>query len=108
VIAGLGVLIGLPVWLLLMLAIVVDSRGPVFYQQTRVGKDGVEFGMFKFRSMYRDADARLKELEAHNEATGPLFKMKNDPRVTRVGKWMRKFSIDEFPQLLGQDGQGLT
>lgn len=100
VIAGLGVLVGLPVWLLLMLAIVVDSRGPVFYQQTRVGKDGAEFGMYKFRSMYRDADARLKELEAHNEASGPLFKMKNDPRVTRVGKWMRKFSIDEFPQLL--------
>ncbi|MDY0339637.1 MAG: sugar transferase [Coriobacteriia bacterium] len=99
-IAGLGVLIGLPIWLLLMLAIVLDSRGPVFYQQTRVGKDGAEFGMYKFRSMYRDADARLKELAAHNEASGPLFKMKNDPRVTRVGKWMRKFSVDEFPQLL--------
>ena len=56
--------------------------------------------MFKFRSMYRDADERLKELEAQNEASGPLFKMKNDPRVTRVGKWMRKYSIDEFPQLL--------
>jgi len=83
-----------------MLAIVIDSRGPVFYRQTRVGKDGAEFGMFKFRSMYRDADQRLKELEAQNEASGPLFKMKNDPRVTRVGKWMRKFSIDEFPQLL--------
>lgn len=99
-IAGLGVLVGLPIWLLLMLAIVVDSRGPVFYRQMRVGKDGAEFGMYKFRSMYRDADARLKELEADNEASGPLFKMKNDPRVTRVGKWMRKFSIDEFPQLL--------
>jgi len=100
VVAGLGVLVGLPFWLLLMLAIVIDSRGPVFYRQTRVGKDGAEFGMFKFRSMYRDADQRLKELEAQNEASGPLFKMKNDPRVTRVGKWMRKFSIDEFPQLL--------
>lgn len=100
IVAGLGVLVGLPFWLLLMLAIVIDSRGPVFYRQTRVGKDGAEFGMFKFRSMYRDADERLKELEAQNEASGPLFKMKNDPRVTRVGKWMRKFSIDEFPQLL--------
>lgn len=100
VVAGLGVLVGLPFWLLLILAIVIDSRGPVFYRQTRVGKDGAEFGMFKFRSMYRDADQRLKELEAQNEASGPLFKMKNDPRVTRVGKWMRKFSIDEFPQLL--------
>lgn len=98
--AGLGVIAGLPIWLLLMLAIVIDSRGPVFYQQERVGRDGAMFGMYKFRSMYRDADARLKELESQNEASGPLFKMKNDPRVTRVGKWMRKFSIDEFPQLM--------
>ena len=98
--ATLGVVIGLPVWLLVACAVKIDSRGPVFYRQTRVGKDGIEFGMFKFRSMYADADERLKDLQAQNEASGPLFKMKNDPRVTRVGKWMRKFSIDEFPQLL--------
>jgi len=98
--AVLGVVLGLPVWILLICAIKVDSRGPVLYTQTRVGKDGVEFRMFKFRSMYIDADERLKELQPHNDATGPLFKMKADPRVTRVGKWMRKFSIDEFPQLL--------
>lgn len=98
--ASLGVLIGLPVWLLLMLVIRLDSPGPIFYRQRRVGQHRREFDMLKFRSMAVDAEARLKDLAAQNEATGPLFKMKSDPRVTRVGKWMRKFSIDEFPQLL--------
>lgn len=92
--------VGIPLWLVLILAIKLDSRGPILYRQRRIGQDGTEFGMFKFRSMYPDADERLKELEKQNEATGPLFKMKDDPRVTRVGKWMRKFSLDEFPQLL--------
>ncbi len=73
---------------------------PDLYKQTRVGQGGKHFGMYKFRSMCDDADERLSELRENNEATGPLFKMKNDPRVTRVGRWMRKFSIDEFPQLL--------
>lgn len=100
VVASLVVLLGMPVWLLVMAAIKLDSRGPVFYRQERVGERGVHFGMFKFRSMCADADAKRAQLEADNEATGPLFKMKDDPRVTRVGKWMRKFSIDEFPQLL--------
>ncbi len=100
VVAGAALLIGLPVWLLLVAAIKLDSRGPVLYTQQRVGKDGQLFGMYKFRSMCVDADARLEELRAANEATGPLFKIKDDPRVTRVGKWMRKFSIDEFPQLI--------
>lgn len=99
-VASLGIVGGLPVWLCVMGAIAIDSRGPVFYRQVRVGKEGVEFGMYKFRSMYIDADVRLRELQAHNEATGPLFKMKEDPRITRVGKWLRKFSVDEFPQLL--------
>lgn len=94
------VVIGLPVWLLVITAIALDSRGPIFYRQPRVGRHGRTFGMFKFRSMVVDADTRLSELAAANEASGPLFKMKDDPRVTRVGKWMRKFSIDEFPQLL--------
>lgn len=99
-VAGAIVLLGLPIWLLLALAIKVDSRGPVFYRQARVGRGGAVFGMYKFRSMCDDADARLTQLVENNEADGPLFKMKNDPRVTRVGKWMRKFSIDEFPQLI--------
>lgn len=100
VVASAIVLVGLPVWVLLALAIVLDNRGPIFYRQRRVGQGGVEFDMLKFRSMCVDAEARLQALKDANEATGPLFKMKHDPRVTRVGKWMRKFSVDEFPQLL--------
>ncbi|MDZ4180227.1 MAG: sugar transferase [Coriobacteriia bacterium] len=99
-VASAIVLVGLPIWLALALAIIIDSRGPVFYKQARVGRHGTAFGMYKFRSMVSDADARLAQLLEDNEATGPLFKMKDDPRVTRVGKWMRKFSVDEFPQLL--------
>lgn len=98
--ASLGVIVGLPAWLLLAATIKLESHGPVLYKQARVGQDGKRFYMFKFRSMCSDADARLEQLKAENEATGPLFKMKNDPRVTRCGSWMRKFSIDEFPQLL--------
>ena len=66
----------------------------------RVGRRGGVFGMYKFRSMGDGADARIDELREHNEATGPLFKMHNDPRVTRVGRFLRKYSLDEFPQLL--------
>lgn len=100
IVGGTIVLLGLPIWLALALAIKLESRGPVFYRQQRVGRGGTYFDMFKFRSMCDGADARLDELTGCNEATGPLFKMKNDPRLTRVGKWMRKFSVDEFPQLL--------
>jgi exopolysaccharide biosynthesis polyprenyl glycosylphosphotransferase len=100
VVSGAIVLIGMPVWLLLALLVWGTSPGPVFYSQTRVGRSGRRFGMLKFRSMYRDADQRVTELAELNEASGPLFKMKDDPRVTPVGKWMRKFSLDEFPQLL--------
>lgn len=99
-VAGLCVIIGIPAWLAVALAIKLESPGPVFYKQERVGRDGELFAMFKFRSMCDGAEARLDEIMADNEATGPLFKMKKDPRVTRVGSWMRKFSIDEFPQLL--------
>ncbi|HET6352015.1 MAG TPA: sugar transferase [Coriobacteriia bacterium] len=94
------VLAGMPVWLLVAAAIKLESPGPVFYRQTRIGRGGREFGMYKFRSMRSDADAVLAQLAEHNEASGPLFKMKHDPRITRVGKWLRKFSIDEFPQLI--------
>lgn len=100
IIASLVVVIGLPIWLAIAGAIKFSSRGPVFYSQTRVGREGVHFEMMKFRSMYADADKRLAELSKMNEASGPLFKMKDDPRVTPVGKWLRKFSIDEFPQLI--------
>lgn len=91
---------GLPLWIGVALAIKATSKGPVFYRQERIGQGGVPFGMYKFRSMVVDADKRLAQLVAANEADGPLFKMKNDPRVTAVGRWIRKWSIDEFPQLL--------
>jgi exopolysaccharide biosynthesis polyprenyl glycosylphosphotransferase len=94
------VLAGLPVWALIALAVKVDSAGPVFYRDRRVGLGERQFGMFKFRSMYVDASARQAALEAENEASGPLFKIKDDPRVTRVGRILRRYSIDELPQVL--------
>ncbi|MCB5237688.1 sugar transferase [Niallia circulans] len=77
-----------------------DPKGKVFFKQLRIGKDGKEFYMYKFRSMASDAEERLKELLALNEVSGAMFKMKDDPRVTKVGKVIRKTSIDELPQLL--------
>ncbi|MEW5884929.1 MAG: sugar transferase, partial [Armatimonadota bacterium] len=75
------------------------SRGPVVYRQVRVGREGREFVFYKFRSMYEDADRRLQEVLDKNEKAGPIFKMKNDPRVTPVGRVLRKYSLDELPQL---------
>ncbi|MCR8929542.1 sugar transferase [Priestia megaterium] len=77
-----------------------DPRGSVFFSQKRVGKNGKVFNMYKFRSMVSDAEARLEELLQHNETTGAMFKMKNDPRITKIGKFIRKTSIDELPQLI--------
>jgi len=82
------------------IAIKLDSRGPVLFHQLRVGRDGRQFWMVKFRTMTADAETRRDELHAHNEGAGPLFKLKRDPRVTRVGAVLRKFSIDELPQFL--------
>ncbi|GAA4471046.1 sugar transferase [Rhodococcus olei] len=81
-------------------AVRLTSPGPAFYRQTRVGRAGTTFEMIKFRSMVRDADARLAELSAENEGSGVLFKIKDDPRVTPVGHFIRRYSIDELPQLL--------
>jgi exopolysaccharide biosynthesis polyprenyl glycosylphosphotransferase len=100
VVGTLFIIVGAPLWLLITLAIKLDSRGPVFYRQMRVGRGGRVFSMYKFRSMRDGADAHLEGLLEHNEATGPLFKIRNDPRVTRVGRFLRKYSLDEFPQLL--------
>lgn len=100
VVASVVILLGMPVWLAVALAIKLTSPGPVFYRQTRVGRGGAEFNMFKFRTMYVDADKRLNDLAKSNEASGPIFKMREDPRVTPVGRFLRKFSIDEFPQLI--------
>ena len=95
-------LVMIPISLLIMpiiaLLIKIDDRGPVFFRQTRIGRDGQEFGILKFRTMRTDAEERLAELQAQNEGNGVLFKMKNDPRITRIGAILRKYSIDELPQ----------
>jgi exopolysaccharide biosynthesis polyprenyl glycosylphosphotransferase len=97
---SLGLLLISPILLMIAAAVKLDSPGSVFYRQQRVGKDGRLFSMFKFRSMCQDADRRLETLQTQNEATGPLFKMRNDPRVTPVGAVLRRWSLDELPQLL--------
>lgn len=96
--AGIIILSGL--FLLIALLIKVeDPKGPIFFSQKRVGKNGRVFKMMKFRSMVSNAEERLQELLALNEVSGAMFKMKNDPRVTRVGRFIRKTSVDELPQL---------
>jgi exopolysaccharide biosynthesis polyprenyl glycosylphosphotransferase len=99
--AGAAVLLALslPVLLVVAVAVRLGSPGPVLFRQVRVGKDGQEFVMFKFRTMYLDAEARLAELRHLNEHDGVLFKIRNDPRVTRAGRWLRRLSLDELPQL---------
>ncbi len=87
-----------PVLLVIAVAILLTEGRPIFYSQERVGRDGVLFRCFKFRTMHRDADQRLEELVALNEADGPLFKIKDDPRVTRLGSFLRNHSLDELPQ----------
>ncbi len=99
-VSGLIIAIASPAWLLAALAVKLDSPGPVFYRDRRVGLGEREFGMFKFRSMYTNASERQASLEQDNEASGPLFKIKDDPRVTRIGRFMRRYSIDELPQVL--------
>ena len=90
-------------WLFAIVAALIkidDPKGPVLFKQERVGKDGKTFQMLKFRSMCVDAEDRLAELKELNEKTGPVFKIAEDPRITRVGKWLRKLSLDELPQFV--------
>lgn len=98
----LGGLVGCIITVILTLfiapAILIESPGPVFFSQIRIGKNGRRFRIYKFRSMYMDAEKRKQELMAQNEMNGYMFKIKNDPRVTKVGKFLRKTSLDEFPQ----------
>ncbi len=96
----LGLLIGLPLWVCIALIIKLTSPGVAIYRQTRIGLNGRPFKVFKFRTMYQNAEQRLKHLMEFNEAQGPLFKMKDDPRVTAIGKLLRRTSFDEIPQLL--------
>jgi len=93
-------IIFIPIYLFVGMLIKIDSRGPVFFEQKRMTKDCKVFYMYKFRTMYVGAAERLKELVKDNEADGPLFKMKNDPRITKVGRFLRRFSIDELPQII--------
>jgi lipopolysaccharide/colanic/teichoic acid biosynthesis glycosyltransferase len=98
--AAVGLVLISPVVLLAMLAVRLDSPGPALFRQRRVGRDGEPFTMFKVRTMTDDAEERRAELLHRNEADGPLFKLRDDPRVTRVGRLLRKLSVDELPQLL--------
>ena len=96
-----AMIIASPIMLVVAVMIKIeDYRSPVIFAQERVGVNGVTFKMYKFRSMYTDAEERLKELQHLNEQTGPVFKIKNDPRITKVGRFIRKTSLDELPQFL--------
>lgn len=96
--AILGCIITVMVFPFVAIAIRIDSKGPILFKQKRVGRNGRVFFIYKFRSMYVDAEARKKDLESQNEMQGLMFKMENDPRITEVGKFLRKTSIDELPQ----------
>jgi len=98
-VASVFLTISAPLFALVAIAIKLDSSGPVFFIQERVGLSKRRFRMIKFRTMSVDAEARMKDIEHLNEKTGPIFKIRNDPRITRVGRWLRKTSIDELPQL---------
>lgn len=97
--SGLAIIVLSPLLFIVAVAIKIESKGPVVFCQERIGKDGKSFYMYKFRSMCVNAEDILEKLESKNEVDGPVFKMKDDPRVTKVGKFIRKFSIDELMQL---------
>ena len=95
-----GLIVLSPILLITAIAIKMDSKGSIFFKQDRVGKDERIFSMYKFRSMVVNAEELKKSLEKENEMSGPMFKIKKDPRITRVGRFIRKTSIDELPQLI--------
>ena len=110
ILAGIvGVILSSPIMLVTVIAIKLDSPGPILFKQTRVGQNGRHFKMYKFRSMYIDAEERKKELLEQNELEGGvMFKIKDDPRITRVGKFIRKTSIDELPQFFNILGGSMS
>jgi len=97
--AAAGIIVLSPIFIITSILIRLDSRGPIFFSQERIGKDGKIFKMYKFRSMVVNAEELKKKLLKENEMSGPMFKMKEDPRITGIGKFIRKTSIDELPQL---------
>ena len=98
ILALISVILLAPVFIAIALAVKLTSRGPVLFTQTRIGRHGKPFVIHKFRSMYVDAESRQSELEHLNESDGTLFKMRHDPRITPVGRFLRRFSLDELPQ----------
>lgn len=96
--ATCGLILLSPGMLWIAFLIKKEDHGPVFYKQVRVGKNGKTFKMYKFRSMFVNADQMLDKLKAQNDVDGPMFKMKNDPRITKIGHFIRKHSLDELPQ----------
>jgi len=100
VVASIGLVVAAPLLAVAAIWIRLDSRGPVTYSALRVGKKGKKFRCYKLRTMVAEADAQKQKLRKANERNGPFFKMENDPRVTRCGRWLRKYSIDELPQLV--------
>jgi lipopolysaccharide/colanic/teichoic acid biosynthesis glycosyltransferase len=108
VVGSLTLIIVAPVLVGVAVAVLVSDGRPVIYRQTRVGRHGLPFTMFKFRSMVTDAHARLHEVQDGNQRTGPLFKLDDDPRVTRVGQFLRVTSLDELPQLFNVIGGSMS
>lgn len=101
IISALFLIVLSPVFLIIIILILLDDKkGQPIFSQIRCGKDGKEFRIYKFRTMCVDAEEKLKNLQQENEMDGPVFKIKDDPRITRVGKFLRATSIDEFPQLV--------
>jgi exopolysaccharide biosynthesis polyprenyl glycosylphosphotransferase len=94
-----GLIIISPLLLIISLGVRISSSGPVFFKQRRIGLNGRVFWCYKFRSMVQNAEALQEQLETQNELSGPVFKIKKDPRVTTIGYWLRKYSLDELPQL---------
>ena len=98
--ASIALVVLSPIFLLTAIAILLEDGGPIFFTQQRAGKDMQSFKIYKFRSMYKNAEAQFERMQAQNEQTGHAFKIKNDPRITHVGHFIRRYSIDELPQLL--------
>ena len=96
--AACGIVILSPLMIIIAFLIKYEDHGPIFYKQVRVGKNGKPFKIYKFRSMFVNADQMLAKLKEQNDVEGPMFKMKNDPRVTKIGNFIRKHSLDELPQ----------
>ncbi|MCT3211842.1 sugar transferase [Limosilactobacillus reuteri] len=98
--AACGIIILSPLMIIIAVLIKAEDHGPIFYKQVRVGKNGKTFKMYKFRSMFVNADKMLDKLKEQNDVDGPMFKMKDDPRITKIGHFIRKHSLDELPQFL--------